>query len=109
MKKVKSHPDIIDSFKELLIYNKHIKKRKIKCLKNTDFLSELPFYEELNLIKKIRHLEDMQWFIELKKLRKKDPIKQLQTSKSNIKDFFSDLLNEPKGFKYQIMLKVILK
>ena len=51
----------------------------------------------------------MQWFIELKKLRKKDPIKQLQTSKSNIKDFFSDLLNEPKGFKYQIMLKVILK
>ena len=42
-------------------------------------------------------------------IEKKDPIKQLQTSKSSIKDFFSDLLNETKGFKYQITLKVTLK
>ena len=40
---------------------------------------------------------------------KKDPIKQLEGSKSNIKDFFSDLLNETEDFKYQIMLKVIFK
>ena len=50
-KKVKSHPDVVDYFKELPFSNKHIKKPKIKRLKNTDFLSELPFYEELNLIK----------------------------------------------------------
>ena len=30
-------------------------------------------------------------------------------SKSSVKDLFSDLLNETKGFKYQITLKVILK
>ena len=42
-------------------------------------------------------------------IEKKDPIKQLQTSKSSIKDFFSDLLNETKGFKYKITLKVMLK
>ena len=42
-------------------------------------------------------------------IEKKDPIKQLQTSKSSIKDFFSDLLNETKGFKYRITLKVMLK
>ena len=36
-------------------------------------------------------------------------IKQLQASKLSIKDLFSDLLNEIKGFKYQIMLKVMLK
>ena len=40
---------------------------------------------------------------------KKDPIKQLEASKSSIKDFFSDLLNQIKGFKYQITLKVMLK
>ena len=30
-------------------------------------------------------------------------------SKSSVKDLFSDLLNETKGFKYQIRLKVIEK
>ena len=40
---------------------------------------------------------------------KKDPTKQLEASKSSIKDLFSDLLNETKGFKYQIILKVTLK
>ena len=42
-------------------------------------------------------------------IEKKDPIKQLEASKSSIKDLFSDLLNETKGFKYQITLKVMLK
>ena len=46
-------------------------------------------------------LEDMQWIS-----RKKDPIK---ASKSSIKDLFSDLLNETKGFKYQKTLKEIEK
>ena len=43
-KKVKSHPNIVDYFKELPFYNKHIKKPNIKRLKNIDLLSELPFY-----------------------------------------------------------------
>ena len=42
-------------------------------------------------------------------IEKKDPIKQLEASKLSIKDFFSDLLNEAKGFKYQITLKVMLE
>ena len=54
--------------------------------------------------------EDMQWVTKLKQLEKKyDPIKKLQASKSSIKDLFSDLLKETKGFKYQITLKVTLK
>ena len=42
-------------------------------------------------------------------VEKKDPTEQLEASKSKIKDSFSDLLNETKGFKYQITLKVTLK
>ena len=42
-------------------------------------------------------------------IEKKDPIKQLETSKSSFKDELSDLLNETKGFKYKITLKVMLK
>ena len=51
LKKIKYHPDVVDYFKELPFFNKHIEKSKIKRLKNTNLLSELPFYEELNLIK----------------------------------------------------------
>ena len=42
-------------------------------------------------------------------IEKKDPIVQLEGSKSSIKDLFSDLLNETKGFKYQITVKVLFK
>ena len=48
----------------------------------------------------------MQW---VKIIEKKDPIKQLEVSKSRSKELFSDLLNKKKGFKYQITLKVMLK
>ena len=49
----------------------------------------------------------MSYIVEI--IEKKDPIKQLEASKSSIKDLFSDLLNETKGFKYEITLKVMLK
>ena len=42
-------------------------------------------------------------------IEKKYLLKQLEVSKSNIKDLFSDVLNEIKGFKDQITLKFILK
>ena len=42
-------------------------------------------------------------------VEKKDPIVQLEASKSSIKDLFSNLLNETKGFKYQITVKISLK
>ena len=42
-------------------------------------------------------------------IERKYPIVQLETSKSSIKDLFSNLLNETKGFKYQITVKVLLK
>ena len=49
----------------------------------------------------------MSYKVEL--VERKDPIKHLEASKSSIKDLLSDLLDETKGFKYQITLKVTLK
>ena len=72
-------------------------------------LSELPFYEKLNVMK-INHAftgYEMSYKVEL--VEKKDPIKQFEAIKSSIKDLFSDLLNETKAFKYQITLKVTLE
>ena len=42
-------------------------------------------------------------------IERKDAIVQLEASKSCIKDYFSDLLNETKSFKYQINVKVLWK
>ena len=109
MKKVKSHLDVVEYFKELPFYNKHIEKPKIKRLKNIDLLSELPFYEELNVIKTNHAFRGYAMSYKVEIIEKKDPIKQLEASKSSIKDLLSDLLNETKGFEYQITLKVMLK
>ena len=51
----------------------------------------------------------MQDHTKLKQLIKKDLIVQLEASKSSIKDLFNDVLNETKGFKYQITVNVLLK
>ena len=50
LSKIKSHSDVINHFNKLPFYNKPI-KRPVKCLKNIDPLVELPFYEELSVIK----------------------------------------------------------
>ena len=42
-------------------------------------------------------------------IERKDLILQLKASKLSIKDFFSSLLNETRGFKYQITIRVLLK
>ena len=41
----------IDYFKQLPLFNVSIKKPKIRRLKNIDLLSELPFHDQLNIIK----------------------------------------------------------
>ena len=109
LSKIKSHSDAVDYFKELPFYNKPIKKPKVKRLKNIDRLAELPFYEQLSVIKTNQAFREYAMSYKFKIIERKDPIAQLEASKSSIKDLFSDLLNETKGFKYQITLKVMLK
>ena len=72
-------------------------------------LFKLPFYEELNVIKTIHAFRGYTISYKIVLVEKKDPIKQWEASKSSIKDLLSDLLNETKGFKHLIPLKVMLK
>ena len=74
---VKCHPDAVDYFKELPFYNKHIEKPNIKRLKNVDLLSELLFYEELNVIKTHHTFRGYARSYKVELVEKKDPIKQL--------------------------------
>ena len=97
-KKTKYHPGGVDYFKELPFYNKYIKKTKIKRLKNIDLLSELSFYEELNVIKTNHAFRGYAMSYKIELVGKKDPITQLEAIISSTKDLFSDLLNETKSF-----------
>ena len=99
----------IDYFKELPFYNVSIDKPKIKRLTNINLLAELPFYEQVSVIKTDQAFSGYARSYKVEIVKKKDPIVQLEASKLSTKDLFSDLINEIKGFKYQITVKVFLK
>ena len=44
----------------------------------------------------------------VKLIDRKDPLAQLEASKLSINDSLYDLLNETKGFTYQVTLKILL-
>ena len=106
---VSSEIDTVKYFKELPFYNNFIEKSKIKRLKNIDLLAELFFYKQLSIIKTDQAFSGYEMSYKLEIIEKKDPILQLEASKSSTKDLFTNLLNETKGFKYQITVKILLK
>ena len=104
LSKIKPHSDAVDYFKELPLYNKSIEEPKVKRLKNIDRLAE-----QLIIVKINQAFTGYAMSYKVEIIEKKNPIVQLQVSKSSIKDLFNDLLNKAKGFKYQIIVKVLLK
>ena len=45
----------------------------------------------------------------VKLVEKKDPLIQLDASKTSIEDLFNDLSDETKDFKHQVTVKILLK
>ena len=109
LSKIKPDSDTADYFEELPFYQKQIKKPKVKRLKNIDRLIELPFYAQLSIIKTNQAFSGYAASYKVEIVERKYLIVQLEASKLSIKNLFSDLLNETKGFKYQITVKVLLK
>ena len=71
-------------------------------------MKELPFYNELSIVKNINALHSYARSYKVEIVYIKDPLVQIETSKSRIKDLFKDLLYELKGFKYQITVNILL-
>ena len=94
----------VNYFKELPFYNNPIEKPKNKCLTGINLLVELPFYKQPSIIKTNQTLQGYAMSNKVELIEKKDPILQLEASKSSIKDLFSI-----KGFKYQITVQVLFK
>ena len=97
----------VDYFKELPLYNVSIDKPKIKPLKNIDLLVELRFYNQLNIIRTDHAFSGYAISYKVEIVDKKDCT--IRSKRSSIKDLFIDLLNETRGFKYQITVKFLLK
>ena len=72
-------------------------------------MAELPFYRQLSIIKTDQAFSGYAMSYKVKIIEKKDPILQIEASKSSTKDLFTNLLNETKGFKYQIIAQILLK
>ena len=72
-------------------------------------LSELDLYEELSVAKTDHAFKRYAMSNKVKLAEKKDPLIQIEASKPSTKDFLHDLLDETKGFKYQITVKILLK
>ena len=90
--------------KEQPFYNAPIENQKIKKLSNVGMLSELPFYDELNILKTAKAFKKYarSYSIEIIKDNDgnmNDPLAHLKASKPVIKNLFRDLLIEMKGFK----------
>ena len=51
LSKIKPHSDAVNYFKELPFYNNPFEKPRVKRLKNIDRSAELPFYEQLSVVK----------------------------------------------------------
>ena len=95
-------------FQILPFYNTFIEKCEIKKLSNIKLLQELPFYNALSIVKNLNAFSGYARSYKVEIVDEKDPLVQLEVSKSGIEDLFKDLLNEIKGFKYQITLAVLL-
>ena len=93
-------------FQIFLFYNVLTEKPKIKHLSNIELLHELSFCDELSVVKKSNARYARSYKVEI--IDPKDPLVQLEASKSSIEDLFKDLLNEMKSFKYQITVTVLL-
>ena len=86
-----------------------MENQKLNAEKTLICLLSFFFYEELNVIKTNHAFRGYTMSYKVELIEKEDPIEQLEASKSSVKDLFNDLLNETKGFRYQITLKVTLK
>ena len=71
-------------------------------------LHKLPFYDELSIEKISKAFKGYMRSYKIKIIDLKDSLAHLEVSNSNIKDWFKDLLDEIKGFKYQITVEVLL-
>ena len=102
------HWDANKMFKILPFYDTYIEKPEVKKSNNVELLKELPFYDELSIVKNKASFSSYAQSYKIEIVDKRLVVVQLKASEISIKELFKDLLIELKGFKYQITLAFLL-
>ena len=95
-------------FKILPFYDSYIDVPKIKKLSHLQLLKELPFYDELNIVKNKTAFSCYTQSYKIEIIDKKEVIIQLKSSEISIENLLQDLLIKMKGFKYQNALCILI-
>ena len=95
-------------FKILPLNDSYIEKPNIKKLSNMRLLKELPFYDDLSVVKNTTAFSGYAQRYKIEIVDKKGVIVQLKSTEISIENLFKDLLIEMKGFKYQTTPCVLL-
>ena len=77
-------------------------------MNNVQLLKELPFYDELSIVKNKSVFSGYVQSYKIEIVDKRDVIVQLKASKISVVELFKDLLIELKGFKYEIAVAILL-
>ena len=92
------HWDANEIFKLLPFYDTYIEKPEIKKLNNAELLKELPFYDDLRIVKNKTAFSGFVQSYRIEIIDRKDVIIQVKASEIVIKELFKDLMVELKGF-----------
>ena len=78
-------------------------------MKNYELLSELPFYDDINISRKEMVFRGYAETYKVEIINNKSVSDLLYVSKNSIKNLFDGLLREKRSFKYVVSTKIILK
>ena len=102
------HCDANKIFKILPFFNTYTEIPEVKKFNNVQLLKELPFYDELSIVKNKIAFSGYAQSYKIEIVDKRDVVVQLKASKISIVELLKYLLIELKGFKYQITLAILL-
>ena len=86
--------DTKELFQKLPFHNTFIEKAKIKHLSNIELLHELPFFDELSVVKISNAFRTYARSYKVEIVDSKDPLTHLEATKSRIRNLLKDFLNE---------------
>ena len=76
---------------------------------NYELLRELPFYDDINILRKERAFRGYAESYKVEFINNKNVSDSLSLSKNSTKYLFDELLREKRGFRYIISVKITLK
>lgn len=107
-RKIEKPKKDINTLHKLLFYGKKIEKL-VKAINNIYLLCKLPFFNTIVIVKTDRAFKGYVESFQIDIANKTNLDKTFNACKVSLKESFSDLLHDKRGFKYVLTFKISLK